>query len=135
MLVRQALAAGLHVGIATLSTQPQLIHQMLRMSIPAAKDVPVRGGSGAVICEDRSVAVVSEASKAAVGYGGKQMHIASLIDTIAERHSVSISASEVCLIDDDATNIMIAGQCNMVGLWLDPKDPDAMYRILSINSH
>ena len=63
------------------------------------------------------------------------MHIASLIDTIAERHSVSISASEVCLIDDDATNIMIAEQCNMVGLWLDPKDPDAMYRILSINSH
>ena len=78
-LIAQALAAGLEVGVATFSSQPELIAHVLALAVPCEgiERVVVRAGLRAVAGVDEPVVeVTSEVRARFMAHGsGKQGHI------------------------------------------------------------
>jgi len=125
-LIKHALEAGLSVGVATFSSQPELIAQVLVLAVPCdgIDRVVVRAGLRSV-AGDGDNPVSEEVRKRFVAHGsGKQEHIASIVQRIEERGGGQLEPHAVWLIDDDENNVTQARRNGMKAIQFDPNEPN-----------
>ena len=130
-LIAQALAAGLEVGVATFSSQPELIAHVLALAVPCEgiERVVVRAGLRAVAGVDEPVVeVTSEVRARFMAHGsGKQGHIASIVQRVEARcGGRQLQAHEVWLIDDDENNVVQARRNGMQAALFNPNEPNCI---------
>lgn len=96
-LVPKVMDHGISVAIVTFSAQCNLIQQVLRQEFPMHFDhIPIRG-------EDKTWEYHGLGSKE-----GKQKHMASAGESLAETTGLDITRDTTLLLDDDGNNIRIA---------------------------
>lgn len=122
-LICAAVSAGIYVGIATFSSQPLMISQLIKKAIPhLQQSLPVRAGEHSVICcengRDGVPVNISKASQSRFGRGDKQPHLAALVDFFERQAggSIKIGPGNVCLIDDDRKNVVAASRSGVHGV-------------------
>jgi|ERR1719181_406622 hypothetical protein len=92
--MNEAMDAGIHVAIVTLSPQVPLISAVLQLIFPASCDmIPIRGSDGNWFYAGQG------------SLEGKQPHLASAVEELTHCHSAQINRRTSLLIDDDAKNV------------------------------
>lgn len=128
-LIACALAAGLDVGVATFSSQPELIAHILALAVPCdgIDRVVVRAGLRAVAGADPVAEVPDELRARFMAHGsGKQGHIASIVQRVEARDGKQLEPREVWLIDDDENNVVQARRNGMQAVQFDANKPDSI---------
>jgi len=122
---------GMHVGIASFSSQPELIQSVVDIVIEgeASKEVVVR--SGLRTCEGAQGLdeIPQDVLDRFASHGtGKQLHIASIVHAIESREKgIKLSPSAVLLIDDDDNNVKQANRNGMSAVRFNPDTPHSLY--------
>lgn len=116
--LRAAADASLHLAVVTFSPQVGFVSDVLRTHFPAFADqVVIRGRDGSWTYEGRGER------------RGKQAFLASAVEELGTKHPhVTFAKNATVLIDDDANNIRIALKDGARAVWLDPRDPDCLFR-------
>ena len=128
-LIACALAAGLDVGVATFSSQPELIAHILALAVPCdgIDRVVVRAGLRAVAGADPVAEVPDELRARFMAHGsGKQGHIVSIVQRVEARDGKQLEPREVWLIDDDENNVVQARRNGMQAVQFDANKPDSI---------
>ena len=108
----------MHLAVVTFSPQVEFVSDVLRTHFPAFADqVVIRGRDGSWSYEG----------------GGerrdKQTFMSSAVEELASKHPhVNFTRKTTVLIDDDQNNTVIALKNGTRAVWLDPRDPDCLFR-------
>ena len=108
-----ALQNGMQVAITSFSVQTDLMQQALELSIPLARNIPIRGGRN-----------ISERE-------GKRKQLKDAIhDVSVSSGETPLSPSNTILIDDDENNVNKAKEDGYWSLWFDPENSDDIFNSL-----
>mmetsp|Transcript_8055 Transcript_8055/g.12341 ORF Transcript_8055/g.12341 Transcript_8055/m.12341 type:complete len:220 (-) Transcript_8055:346-1005(-) len=114
LLIPKAVENEISVAIVTFSPRVQDIRDVLYTAFgeEVARKIPIRGEDGGWEPPDDGTR------------DGKQAHMASAVDELAQTMSVHITRATTLLVDDDLNNISIALAERVRAVWLNPNMPN-----------